>query len=346
MSPLLRVLANPEAARNLKSTEWELLLSEAGRTRMTGRVAHLLYAAEISGIPVAALDMFESSRVRDNRARVACLTDLRNLSDLPQAINAPVILVKGCAFIASSMPVGEGRRLSDIDILIPNAAIDAAEDHLTNSGWAFSETLNEYDERYYRDWAHELPPMRNPDNHYELDVHHALIQPTNRFAFDPQSLFDQAVPIAGTPFYRLSDEDLIIHTLCHLLISDEARGGLSDLYDIRVLFDTSSKNDKHFPARLSERADELGLTGPMKLGLALSNDLLGSDSTGNGQKASGITARLLRRALTSPTPNRLADRITTRLLLMRAHWLRMPMHMLIPHLISKATRPKVEATEA
>jgi hypothetical protein len=42
---------------------------------------------------------------------------------------------------------------------VPRASLDAAERALVGAVWQM-EALDPYDERYYRKWSHELPPMR------------------------------------------------------------------------------------------------------------------------------------------------------------------------------------------
>ena len=49
----------------------------------------------------------------------------------------------------------------------------AAEAALMLDGWA-SGHRSAYDQRYYRTWMHELPPMQHIQRGTVLDVHHAI----------------------------------------------------------------------------------------------------------------------------------------------------------------------------
>lgn len=40
--------------------------------------------------------------------------------------------------------------------------------------------------------------------------------------------------LSGTPFAVLANEDMVLHSALHLLMSDELRGGIRDLFDIRM----------------------------------------------------------------------------------------------------------------
>ena len=57
-----------------------------------------------------------------------------------------------------------GRRVADIDLLVSELDLSAAEAMLKCRGWDFS-ILDPYDERFYREWMHELPPMIHRERH-------------------------------------------------------------------------------------------------------------------------------------------------------------------------------------
>lgn len=78
---------------------------------------------------------------------------LRLLSDL----DVPVIFLKGAAYALADLDVAKGRMATDIDILVPEDAIGDVEARLQQAGWASMKT-NEYDDSYYRQWMHEIPP--------------------------------------------------------------------------------------------------------------------------------------------------------------------------------------------
>src|SRR5262245_22321304 len=72
------------------------------------------------------------------------------------------ILLKGAGYIAAGLPPGTGRRVADIDILVPRRDLARVEAILQEHGWQFPE-IDAYDNRYYREWMHELPPMVHRD---------------------------------------------------------------------------------------------------------------------------------------------------------------------------------------
>ncbi|HQA68885.1 MAG TPA: nucleotidyltransferase family protein, partial [Aggregatilineales bacterium] len=82
-----------------------------------------------------------------------------------------------------------------IDILVPRHAIETVEVYLTHAGWLGAHT-NPYDERYYREWMHEIPPLRHRERGTEIDIHHRLLPRTSRLDSDPAPLFAAARALA------------------------------------------------------------------------------------------------------------------------------------------------------
>ena len=74
-------------------------------------------------------------------------------------------------------PAASGRVFADVDILIAQPLLGEAESLLTLQGW-MSDKLDAYDQRYYRQWMHELPPLQHMRRSSVIDVHHAILPET------------------------------------------------------------------------------------------------------------------------------------------------------------------------
>ena len=108
------------------------------------------------------------------------------------------ILLKGAGYIAAGLPPGSGRRMDDIDLLVPRADLRQVETILGEHGWAVPE-IDAYDDRYYREWMHELPPMIHRDRRSIVDVHHAILPRTSRLKPSSERLIERSqVAGAGT----------------------------------------------------------------------------------------------------------------------------------------------------
>jgi hypothetical protein len=154
---------------------WDLLLRQAASAGLLGRLAALAQAA---GIDVRAAVTGAPAHVRraDHRRTAAARGALGTGPARPGARPAggPVLLLKGAAYAAAGLPPAAGRLFSDIDLMVPKAQIATAEALLTFDGWVGSHH-SAYDQRYYRQWMHELPPMTHIRRRTVLDLHHNIL---------------------------------------------------------------------------------------------------------------------------------------------------------------------------
>ena len=260
-----------------------------------------------------------------------------------------VLLLKGAAYVMAEHTVGQGRLFGDIDILVPHAALGDVESQLMLHGWVSAKT-SAYDQRYYREWMHEIPPMSHMRRGTVLDVHHTILPLTSRNAPDPQQIIDRAtaLPTAGLSAIRIPcPEDLVIHSITHLVHEGELHNGLRDLNDIDCML-RSFGAAPGFWNRLSAYAGGNDLAWPVCFGLHLVRSVYGTpvpESTlaelapnGRAQQSARWLETLYSLALrpTGQFEQNIATGLALWLLYVRSHALRMPMHLLVPHLARKA----------
>ncbi|RYE89079.1 MAG: hypothetical protein EOO78_33850, partial [Oxalobacteraceae bacterium] len=251
------------------------------------------------------------------------------------------------AYTAADLPASRGRTFSDIDILVPKARINEAEAALMMHGWASSHH-DAYDQRYYREWMHELPPMQHGKRMTVIDVHHAILPETAASKPDSAKLIASSVTVPGRPgIHVLQPVDMVIHSACHLFHEEELDKGLRDLTDLDALLRHFAGQPDFWP-QLAQRAQELDLARPLYYALRYAMRLLHTpvpDAAIRAMAASGPPAllaplmdALYGRALL-PIHASCGDPFTgaaRRSLFFRAHWLRMPPMLLARHLAHKA----------
>jgi len=285
--------------------------------------------------------------VSGRRHHHAAQFELEQIADALARTGIPLILLKGSAYLAAGLPAARGRLFSDIDILVPRARLDEAEAALMLSGWKVT-ALDAYDQRYYRNWMHELPPMQHMQRGNTVDVHHAILPLTARARPDPDKLRAAAVALPGRPgCLTLAPVDMVLHSATHLFYDGEFDKGLRDLLDIhRLLQDVGAVPG--FWEALPVRARELELARPLFYALRYSRRLFGTTvppqalaAVGWGRPNPvllGLMDALFMRAL-QPDHESCADRYTALArfaLYVRGNWLRMPPLMLARHLFHKA----------
>lgn len=354
--PLLQLLRSPqEAAEKLSLREWSIAIRAARQGHLLGRLGHLFGPLDASAtLPQQVRNHIESA----NRVAASQHRNVRwEVEEIHRTLNGkniPFALLKGGAYIAMGYDAARGRTLSDIDIMVPHARIVEAERALIDNGW-FPGKLNPYDQRYYRTWMHELPPLRHLERGTTLDVHHTIIPPTASIKPDVSQLWAEAKPL---PPYRevfvLSPEDMVLHSATHLFHDGEMEHGLRDLVDMDSLISEFAKQEG-FWLKLIERAALLDLTRPLYYALQCRRHFLGAappekilhSISARGDFESGSTQWVLRQlilaigALLDEYP-RSSVQFAKFMVFVRSHYLRMPMHLLAPHLLRKMLIPKQE----
>lgn len=350
MDLLLDALARPESLPDWSLTRWEPLIDQARRAKLLARIACLLeeqgLLCKVHRQPAAHLEAVlrvaarQRSEVRWEADRIR-----RALAD----VDLPVILLKGAAYIAAALPCSRGRLLSDIDILVPRERLAEAEGALFHHGWITTH-LDAYDQRYYRTWMHELPPMQHVSRQTVLDVHHSIAPPTSRYRVNAAALFGAAQALADHQGLRtLASVDIVLHSATHLILESEFENGLRDLVDIDDLLRFFGTDNAFWP-ELAKRAAELNLGRALYLAVDLASRVLGTPIPETFYQAlrphapSMIVrvplAKLFEAAMHPQLPScsGAGAGVARWLLYVRGHYLRMPMRLLVPHLMRKGWR--------
>src|SRR5690606_11446633 len=120
---------------------------------------------------------------------------------------------------------------ADVYLLVPRADLGTVESVLRRSGWVPAE-LTPYDDRYYRRWTHELPPLPHVERALEVDVHHGILMPTARLRPPPELRLAAARSVAGSRFRLLAPVDQVLHAMAHRFYGGALDGALRELLDI------------------------------------------------------------------------------------------------------------------
>lgn len=344
---LTTTLCHPERAQFFDKLDWERLVWQSRAAELMAQLHQALGTANVLRLaPIAARRHLDLAMTIAGRHACAVRSELRGLQEALQPLGIPVLLLKGAAYTALSHRASVGRIFNDIDILVPRAALQDVERRLNWAGW-FPGHTTVYDERYYRDWMHEIPPLEHKHRGTVLDVHHTILPPTSGIRPDPQDLLAASVELPGEwAFFRaLSPADMVIHSACHLFFG-EFHKGLRDLYDLHVLL-TDFSVDPMFWDDLIERAKHLQLSLPVL-------DALEQCHRVYETRIPPSVTQALRPAAASAWPRWMrawlfdhalrpahesayggSTRLAHWLTFVRSHWLRMPLPLLAYHLSHK-----------
>jgi hypothetical protein len=346
---ILRAVGSPEDLRELTTPQWDLLLRLLWKCRLIGRVALSCDAAGITdSLPQKVQQQFESALVLIDKQRQLVTWEANRVGWALQGLEVPVVLLKGAAYMLSGFEFERGRLFADLDVMVPVDDLARVEERLKQRRWRFIE-LNAYDERYYRVWSHELPPMRHFEREVELDVHHTILPLTSRLTPDREKLWERTQALPGTPFRILAPEDMVLHSAVHLFHDGDLTDAVRDVLDLDGLMRLFSKQPE-FWDMLMLRAGELGLARPLFYALRYCNRFLDTPVPDHVMASSNehappapvrfVMDAMVPRALFPQNPDKsnAATGFARWMLYTRSHWLRMPPSILLPHLVRKSLR--------
>ncbi len=231
------------------------------------------------------------------------------------------------------MACAAGRQIGDLDILVLAPDIRRAENALLNAGWEWVKS-DPYDDAYYRQHMHELPPLIHKLRDRMIDVHHTILPRTHRITPDALALVSDAVVSAGG-FAVLNPADMACHCAAHMLADGDLQGGLRNLWDFHTMTRDFAATDPSFWAQLEARAALHGLQDAMHRAARLSRDLYGA-ALPNGWDRHDPADRWFRRRLFARDDwGRVTRPVLDQTFYIRSHWLRMPPLMLTKHLWTK-----------
>lgn len=353
--PLITVaLQRPHELAPCTLPQWEELIHQARRTNLLSRVAQSLTELSLlRSVPPAPRANLEAALVVAAAQVEAVEREVAFLRTALATVDVDLVLLKGAAYLIAGLPAARGRVFSDVDILVPFTKLAEVEAALMLHGWTTTHH-NAYDQRYYRQWMHELPPLRHNARTTVLDVHHAILPVTARLKPESAKLLAASRPIGGDDRLRvLSPADMVLHSATHLFHNDDLSQGLRDLADLDSLLRHFGQ-EPGFWEELPSRATDLDLARPLYYGLRYASRFLGTPVPVEARRRAdtGQPSRLSVRLMDAlydyalrPVAARdggLVTPLSRRALYVRAHWLRMPPHLLAWHLSVKALRREEE----
>lgn len=269
------------------------------------------------------------------------------LLDSIKNVTPQCLYLKGAAYCLADMNVSKGRLFSDIDVLVPKNCLRKIEKRLLFKGW-ISKPINDYDERYYREWAHEIPPLVQSRRGTVVDIHHNLVPPISGKAPDINAFLSQTMEVNGVTV--LKSHAMLLHSCIHLIFNETFKQAHRDLYDIASLI--KDFGCEKFWNDAVQLAKETGFYKELFLGCRYSSKKLGyelphklkCDVPYTGIKMS-VLDLVMQKALSPHHPLcKVRGRaVASFIAWARGHWCKMPVFLLIYHLSVKSGRAIAES---
>jgi hypothetical protein len=328
---LVNALRDPASTSALSADGWTALLAMARAEQLIGTLARRLSGL---AVPQPVAGILEEARVNAEYQRRSALWEAdcarRALSDYP----GKVVLMKGTAYAAAGLKASEGRHIGDLDIMVAREDLPQVEAALLAAGWEWVKE-DAYDDAYYRDHMHELPPLIHKERDRMIDVHHTILPLTARPTPDAAAMLADAAALENG-LWVFSPTDMVIHSAAHLFADGELDGGLRNLWDIHCLLTEFA--DDRFGSGLKLRAGHHQLWPAVHRAARLAAQLYGTEIPKEWRSWSRQDKWYILRLTARDHWGRSNRKFIRMIFYIRSHWLRMPPLMLARHLWVKWRR--------
>ncbi len=353
ISLLIKVLQSPKIINNFNVKEWNLLLRQASSAKMLARLAQCFNACNLMGaVPEKILKHINSEQVKVAHLHTQVNQEVQALNQLFNKLAIKAIYLKGTAYLLADLPLAQGRFFSDIDILLNENDIAKVEIALKCQGWK-SQKTDDHDQAYYRDHMHEIPPMQHIMRGTVIDIHHNILPVCNDNKIDISLLSANALKLADNSThnhasYVLAPAAMFLHSAIHLFHEGELTQGLRGLSDLDMLLSHFEKSEAGFSQQLIDLAKRINQQQSLfyawrYLAKIFNKPLSKTAQTfvdNYQQQVANLDTIdfIFTNLFTAHHSTTASWRFTlaAQLAYWRGHLLRMPLRLLIPHLLKKS----------
>lgn len=232
---------DPASALRMDLSQWSQFIFILRECDVLARFHYLSTEANcFEQFPEKVKHHLNSASVKAERQAKQAMYEALDLTKNLGDINITPIFLKGVAYSLRKSSASFGRVYADMDVLVPKSELRNIEQRLSFYGW-FSNKSDEYDQKYYRQWAHEIPPMQHSLRGTVADIHHNLIPPISGRAPNI-SIFTEQLFETKEKLYTLSKPAMVMHSIIHLFFNEEFNHGFRDISDLHMLF--SEENEQ------------------------------------------------------------------------------------------------------
>ena len=341
-SELLLYLAEPSRCSGLSMKRWQQLIWLMREAKLLAAFAAALQRAGLLlALPEYVQRHLQSALIYSDRQAQQIRFECSELNKLLSEADITAIFLKGAAYILADTANSRGRICNDLDVLVTKTQLNHAEQLLQQHGWR-TDRLDDYDERYYRLWSHEIPPMMHVNRGTVLDLHHNLYLPVSGRAADMAQFFRLTLTTDSATAV-LAPAAMVLHSIIHLFTNEDTQSALRDLWDIHLLIQQHSNVD--FWQQLIDLAQQSGFITELQLCMSALQYYLGAVLDNLTEQHCSKLAidswwvkYILLPALVPAHPLACGwrNRTAKQLVYLRGHWIKMPLSILVKHIAVKS----------
>lgn len=342
---LFKLMLEPKTGLNLSLKQWQEAVFILREAKVLGSLYHSAVKHEcFSQYPSEVQRHLFSAHVYAKRQADQIEYEAKELNQLFQQVDVQAIFLKGAAYTLRGSFNGLGRVCSDLDVLVDKSDLAKAEAHLKSNRWR-SESLNDYDEKYYREWAHEIPPLFQINRATVVDMHHNIYPPISGRAPSVETFFDSK-QLTETGCFVLDPACTILHSLVHMFTNEDSSSWMRDLLDICLLIEEFGDQDCW--TKLIELAIETKFTSELASCITVISyyskiDIPQQAKDFVSNQKLGFTDKFLMNTIfvnaivpEHEAVNKFKNRMAKQVVYLRGHWQKMPFPILIKHFAIKS----------
>ena len=342
---LFQYLCQPALALKFSLRTWQQVIRVLREAKLLASFAAVAAQHELlPQYPFYARRHLVSALVYAERQAQQIRFECTELQNLFASAGIDAVFLKGAAYTLAQTSNSRGRICSDLDVLVRREQLAQAEALLKQHSWR-SDQLTDYDERYYRQWAHEIPPLVHLHRGTVLDVHHNLYLPISGRSADMTLFFGQ---LQQTTYGLsvLAPHAMVLHSIIHLFTNEDTSSAMRDLWDLYLLI--RAVDQAEFWSQLIALARASGFETELRHCLATLQHYFADDYLvkAYGVDAGAVIARrslwrshVLPAAMVAEHPLvlRWRHKVAKQLVYLHGHWMKMPLTVLLKHIVIKSS---------
>ena len=345
---IIEALRQPDVIKHYSAADWSRLLQQLRLSQLSLYFLQQVESANLTAyLPVKIGSYLKSEKFKVAHQKRQVIYEVTKINQALALKQITPVYLKGVAYILADIPLASTRVFSDIDILVPKKQINACENSLKGIGF-ISEKTDDYDQAYYRDYMHEIPPMRHVIRGSELDVHHNILPICTNSPINVDALTDQlSNDSIGCQSKTFAPPAMFLHSAIHLFHEGEFDKGLRDLCDLAELYEYYLQHEQEFEPAIIALAHTLNQQHSLFLALRYIHRILAVKLGENSNRFLISYQKNYRWVILDdfifehvlrpfhPSCEGYFSSIAKHLAYYRGHMLRMPLKLLIPHLLKK-----------
>jgi Uncharacterised nucleotidyltransferase len=202
--------AQARALTQTSGWDWERLLKTATEQAVLPALAALVHDGLNISLPKEISDLLSEVLAFNRERNDHIWNELKAAAQLLNDVRIEPVLLKGAAYIAAGVyPDSGARYLLDLDLLIPEAQLPQAVNHLVAQGYSVDET-----DKFGR-FRHHHPQLSRGS--VSIELHHKLGLGRCQFMLPARQVIESAVPLDldGIRVRLPSPTHLAMHLIMH-----------------------------------------------------------------------------------------------------------------------------------